>query len=154
MIQEAYLKEILVPVIRDNQLLLVDVHVTHQNRITVVIDSAKGVTIDDCALVNRYLEEHLDRESEDFHLEVSSPGADQPLKLWEQYGKHRGRKLQIELNDGKRFTGTLLEVTNEGIVLQENKLAGKKKKKEGEESGGVPIAWEDIKQGKVIISFK
>lgn len=154
MIQEIYLKEILEPVIRDNQLLLVDVHVTQQNRITVIIDSVKGVTVDDCALVNRYLEEHLDRESEDFHLEVSSPGADQPLKLREQYGKHRGRKMQMELNNGKRITGTLLEVTEEGIVLQEDIPAGRKKKKEGEGSGTVPVAWENIKQGKVIISFK
>lgn len=154
MIQEIYLKEILEPVIRDNQLLLVDVNVTHQNRITVVIDNIKGVTIDDCILVNRYLEEHLDREAEDFHLEVTSPGADQPLKLREQYIKHGGRKMQVELKNGKQLTGTLLKVTEEGIVLRED-LSGRKKKKTNEEgSDSIPILWDDIKQGKVIISFK
>ncbi|NMB71091.1 MAG: ribosome assembly cofactor RimP [Bacteroidales bacterium] len=154
MIQETYLKEILEPVIRDNQLLLVDVHITPQNRITIVIDSIKGVTIDDCVLVNRYVEERLDRESEDFHLEVSSPGADQPLKIREQYLKHRGRKMQIELLTGKQLTGTLREVSEEGIILEQEIPDGKKKNSEGKGSGIVSLGWEEIKQGKVIISFK
>lgn len=153
MIQEAYLKEILEPVIRDNQLLLVNVHVTQQNKITVIIDSIRGVTIDDCALVNRYLEEHLDRNQEDFSLEVSSPGADQPLKLREQYIKNRGRRMQIDLHTGKRLIGILQEVHEKGIVLSIDIAAARRKKSAETESDLTPIGWEEIKQGKVIITF-
>jgi ribosome maturation factor RimP len=150
MIQETYLKEILEPVIRDNQLLLVDVHITPQNRITIVIDSIKGVTIDDCVLVNRYVEERLDRESEVFHLEVSSPGADQPLKIREQYLKHRGRKMQIELLTGKQLTGTLRKYRRKGSFWNKKFRTGKRKIQKEKDQVLFPLDGKKLNRGKLL----
>jgi ribosome maturation factor RimP len=137
------------------ELFLVDVAVKPGNHITVFIDSLKGVTIDECKAVSRFLESKLDRETEDFDMEVSSPGLDNPLKLPVQFVKNIGRYLEVVTPDGRKTTGVLTGI-EEGIIRLEcesleKDMAGKKKVK-------VLRTWEkpldDIKSAKVVISLK
>jgi ribosome maturation factor RimP len=111
---------------------LVDVRIKPTNNVKVFIDGDQGISIEKCVQYNRALYKKLE-ESEffptgDFSLEVSSPGLDEPLKLLRQYKKNIGRQVELVLQDGSRYEGRLLEVGEDGIIVEETK--GKNKKKE------------------------
>ena len=90
-------------------------------RITIVVDGEEGITIDDCASLSRALSDSINQNAllEDYHLEVTTPGIDQPLKLLRQFKKHKGRNLKVELIDKTVVRGQLMEVTGEAILLEE-----------------------------------
>ena len=119
------------------------------NRVYVFIDGDHGVTIDDCVKVSRMLEKSLDRETEDFELNVSSAGADQPLRMPRQYPKNIGRSLHIKLADEKELKGKLMSTDENGITLL---TEGDKKKKIAPVE--TYILFQSIVETKVIISFK
>jgi ribosome maturation factor RimP len=128
---------------------LVEVFIKPTNRIFVFIDGDRGVTIADCAELSRFIESSFDREKQDFELIVSSSGADQPIRLPRQYVKNIGRSLQIKLSEDISITGKLEAVDEKGITLL---TPGDKKKKTA--PGTLNLAFEDIKESKVVISFK
>jgi ribosome maturation factor RimP len=124
-------------------------------KISVLLDSDVGVNIDDCAKVSRKLGEQLEElnlVSSAYHLEVSSPGIDKPLKLKRQYQKNIGRQLSVMLKDTKIKTGTLEAVSEDKISLmvEEQDKANKKKKNLVKEE----IPFSEIKKSNVIVSFK
>ncbi|MEQ9188249.1 MAG: ribosome assembly cofactor RimP [Cryomorphaceae bacterium] len=129
-------------------MFVVELTVSSANRIVIELDSMEGVTIDDCVQVSRHVESSLDRETQDFELQVSSAGIDKPLRDRRQYVKNVGRELRVQLEDGAELKGELLEA-DEQLKL---KLPPSKKKKlpAREEL----IEWENIKEAKIIISFK
>lgn len=101
---------------------LIELSLQAGRMLEVIIDADAGVTFDQCRLISRYLESHLDEHAwlgEDYTLEVSSPGVDRPLKLWRQYPKNIGRTLDITLKDGNSHTGKLLEVREDGLSIEE-----------------------------------
>jgi ribosome maturation factor RimP len=117
--------------IEGTNLFLVDVKVGPGNKIEVLLDGDKGLAISDCVSVSRHIEKSLDREVEDFSLEVSSPGATIPLKLVRQYAKHLGRGFEIVLDTGEKLEGTLISTNGDELILEnstrENKPLGKGK---------------------------
>src|SRR6056297_1399335 len=114
----------------NNSLFLIDLSITKDNKILVVIDGDNGVSVNDCIAVSRKVEHNLDREEEDFSLEVSSAGVSEPLRLERQYRKNLGRKLQVTTNNEK-IEATLTEVDQDGIKVnwkaREPKPVGKGK---------------------------
>jgi len=128
---------------------LVEVFIKPVNRIFVFIDGDHGVTISDCAELSRFIESHFDREKQDFELNVSSSGADQPIRLPRQYVKNLGRSLQVKLSEDITITGKLEAVDEKGITLL---TPGDKKKKTAPET--LNLTFEDVKESKVVISFK
>ena len=114
---ETHLKEILA----DAGCFLVEIRVDKSNRILVHVDRDEGVSITDCVNISRELETRLDRDSEDFALEVSSPGLDSPFKVIEQYYKNRGNKVKVVLEGGETLEGILNEVSNKDIVIDTGK---------------------------------
>lgn len=116
-------------------------------RITVLLDSDKGITIDECADISRVFNKELEVLSiTHYTLEVSSPGLDYPLKLKRQYTKNVGRKLKIMTNDGDQITGILKQMNEESILIELPKE--KKITKEMLE-----INLSNIKKANVLISF-
>src|SRR5579863_2231626 len=111
---------------------LVDLRIRPTNNVKVFLDGDSGITIEKCVQVNRKLYKKLEESAMfpegDFSLEVSSPGLDEPLKLLRQYKKNIGRRVEILLQDGSKKEGLLLEVGEDGIIVEETK--GKNKKKE------------------------
>lgn len=85
--------------------------------IQIFIDGDRAVTLQDCVQLSRHIESLLDRDRLDFRLDVSTPGATEPLLLPRQYPKHRGRILAVETQDGSSVTGTLEACSEEGITL-------------------------------------
>ncbi|WP_339712355.1 ribosome assembly cofactor RimP [uncultured Kriegella sp.] len=137
----------------DLSLFLIDFSVTLDNKIKVIIDGDQGVTVQDCMKISRAIEHNLDREEEDFSLEVASAGAAAPMVMPRQYKKNIGRKLEVN-SLGDTFEGNLTDVTENGIILEwkarEPKPIGKgkvtvRKKKE--------IGFADINEAKVILKF-
>jgi ribosome maturation factor RimP len=122
-------------------------------KVTVTLDGPNGLGINECALIsrrlNRRIEEHYGEEAA-YSLEVTSPGADQPLADPRQYARHVGRSLALKLNDGTEKTGVLLAATPEGVEIEE--VIKVKTKKTTLPAAFYPFA--DIKEAKVVISFK
>lgn len=140
-------------VLTDEQHFLVELKMSPNNGlITVLLDGDSGVSIDYCATVSRALGDRLDSMEElgRYVLEVSSPGADAPLRLLRQYPKHIGRKLKFTLADG-----SLLEATLEAVEGDQLKVAYQHKEK-GKKAIAMArtLAFAEIKEAKVIISFK
>ncbi len=136
----------------DPQYFLVEVRIRPTNNVKVFVDGDKGISIGQCAAYNRELYKKLDAASlfadGDFSLEFSSPGLDEPLKLFRQYRKNIGRKVEVTLKDGNRVDGLLKDADESGINLEETR--GRNKKKEIIQHR---ISLEDIKSTKIQIVF-
>ena len=131
---------------------LVDMHISGDNRINVAIDGDNGITIDDCVELSRYIEKSLNRDEEDFELNVASAGIDSPLKLHRQYVKNIGRTLAVTTLDGEKTTGKLLEVSdNDIVILPDNNP--RKKKTDPEEDLSQTIPFTNIQTAKIVIKF-
>jgi ribosome maturation factor RimP len=141
--------------LKDTKIFLVDIIVSRGNVIQVFIDQNDGISLDDCALLHRSIEDQLDREQEDFELQVSSPGLGQPIRVFPQYLKALGQKLEIVLQDGDIIKGALLEAKpaetdkEAELVIRQ---AGTKRKPAPEEPVVIPI--NRIKTARVEIDFK
>lgn len=131
-----------------SELFLVEALVRSGNRISVFLDSDTHVSIADCAEISRFIESKLDREQEDFELEVSSAGLDHPIKLHRQYLKNIGNNLKILTIDGKSFTAALLGAGDNNITLL---VPENKKKKTPEQE--VVVDLKDIKEAKLVIKI-
>lgn len=147
---EKLLKEALA---KDESLFLIDLSISLDNTIKVIIDGDKGVSLQDCMKVSRAIEHNLDRDEADFSLEVTSSGAASPIHMPRQYKKNIGRKLKVRTQEDT-YEGNLVETLENGIVLtwkaREPKPIGKgkitvQKKKE--------INFSEIEEAKVILKF-
>jgi len=96
---------------------LTDLTVSPDDRIVVEIDHKDGVWIEDCVELSRHIEEGLDRDEEDFELEVGSAGIGQPFKVLKQYEIHIGDPVESILYDGRKLQGTLKSADEEEICL-------------------------------------
>jgi ribosome maturation factor RimP len=155
MIQAEFIRELLKDELINRGVFLVDATVRPGNRITVFIDSLKGVTIEECIAVSRFIEGNLNRDAEDFELEVSSPGLDNPLKLPVQFQKNVGRMLDVVKKDGLKVTGKLVSAGDDWIRLEteefEKDPGGRKKIRILKET---EYRFEEIKTAKVNIQKK
>jgi len=135
-------------------LFLISMTMGTDNAIKVVIDGDNGVLVGDCMFISRAIEHNLDREEEDFSLEVLSAGAASPLTMPRQYKKNVGRNLEVKTNDDKTTEGQLVEADENTIQLtwkaREPKPVGKGKVTVTKEA---TIALNDIKEAKVKIKF-
>lgn len=131
-------------------LFIVDIKVSSANRITILIDTHKGITIDECISVSRHIEKNLDREKEDFELMVSSPGLEMPFLVLEQYVKNEGKKVTVVDDEGIKYEGILKNVTKGGFELE----AEVKKKGEKAAVKEISFNYGQIKSAKTLIEFK
>lgn len=146
--------ELLEAGLKENEsIFLIDFAIGPSNKINITLDGDNGVTLNDCMAISRAIENNLDREEEDFSLEVASSGATSPIIMPRQYKKNIGRVLEIKTVDGK-FEGNLTDVNDQGVTLEwkarEPKPVGKgkvtvQKKQE--------FGFSDIQEAKVIIKF-
>jgi ribosome maturation factor RimP len=141
---------------RDERLFIVELTISASNVIRLELDKTEGnVSIEDCMSVSRNIEHNLDREDADFELHVSSAGLDKPLRVHAQYVKNIGRDLDIKLKSKEKTTGTLIAVDETGVTLKrEEKQAVEGKKKKELVVIENKIAFSDINEAKIVISFK
>jgi ribosome maturation factor RimP len=131
MISRETITELVKKHLEGTDLFIVEVHVSASDNIRILIDNPKGVTLEECIELNRAMEESLDRDKQDFQLEVSSPGLSEPLKVLPQYRKNIGRKVEILTNEGIKHEGKLTGLTQRGLVIEELvKIKGERKRPE------------------------
>lgn len=149
------IKNIVAAKLTDSSQFLVDVIVKgHRGpqKVLVVIDSDKGVTIDECADLSRELSKAFDETqlfTNSYMLEVSTPGLDQPLRLKRQYRKNIGRFIKVVMKDQQMLEGKLIDVADESVRIEQEIGSGKVKEKVIRE-----IRFSDIDRTFVLISFK
>ncbi|WP_461305385.1 ribosome assembly cofactor RimP [Aureisphaera sp.] len=153
MMQEK-VKELLGKALEENpSLFLIDLEIRPGNQIRVIIDGDQGVKVEDCIAVSRAIEHNLDRDEEDFSLEVLSAGVSEPLSEVRQYRKNVGRKLKVKTG-GETIEGELVNAGEENITLQwkarEPKPVGKGKVTVQKEA---IVPYENIVEAKVMITF-
>ena len=133
-------------------LFLVEVKMAPGNKVTVLLDGDKGITIDDCTVINKalykFIEENQVFGSHNFSLEVSSFGVDRPLQLLRQFKKNIGRKLEVVMNDGPKAEGTLVEADENEIKIEQQSGKGNKMTKKM-----TTILFNQIKHATVLITF-
>ncbi|MBO4985376.1 MAG: ribosome assembly cofactor RimP [Bacteroides sp.] len=134
---------------------LVEVTISPENKILVEIDHKEGVWIEDCVELSRFIESKLDREVEDFELEVGSAGIGQPFKVLQQYLNHVGEEVEVLSKDGRKLSGILKEADDTHIILtiqKKVKEEGAKRPKMVDED--LNFTYNEIKYTKYLISFK
>ncbi len=147
--------ELLENALEENKsLFLIDLNISEDNQIRVILDGDKGVTVEDCIAVSRAIEHNLDREEYDFSLEVMSAGVSEPLTLPRQYKKNIGRNLKIKTKNGEKLEGELTAATEDSFTLtwsaREPKPVGKGKVTVQKEA---TLPYKDIMEAKVMITF-
>ena len=146
MIDKFKVLDIINDVLEGTEKFLINMKITPDNRIFVDLDGDNGINIDDCIEVSRAIENSLNRDEEDFELNVSSAGADSPLKMPRQYRRHVGRELSVEPFEGAKVEGVLTEAGDSQFTI---KTKGSKK----EPSKELTFAYEDVKTARVLIRF-
>ncbi len=132
---------------------VVGINIGIDNNIKVFIDSDSGVTIANCVELSRYIENSFDRDIEDFELNVSSSGVDQPFVLLRQYIKSIDHKVKVINKDGGKIIGILKNVNEDEIELLEEIKSKNKKNKKIRIGEVVTIPMSTIKETKRIITF-
>lgn len=131
---------------------LVEVRIKPTNNIKVFIDADEGIMLSTLIEYNRKLYKEIEESgmfpADDFSLEVSSPGLDEPLKKHRQYKKNVGRFVQVTKNDATVLEGKLIEATDDGIIVETETGKGKKKEIKQE-----TILFTDIKTTKIQVKF-
>lgn len=148
MITESTVRALIEEKLEGTDLFIVSAKVLPSNRIRVFIDAVGGLNVMDCVNISRHIEGNLDREVEDYELEVSSPGLTEPFQHPLQYKKNVGREVKVTTLDGVQVKGLLTAFNEDEITVEPE---AKKKK---EQVGPITIPLSTIKEAKTVISFK
>jgi ribosome maturation factor RimP len=152
MITKEQIQNIVEPLIDPKNQFLVNIAVNPGNKIIVTLDNYKGIGLDECAEISKKIELKLDRDKEDFELEVTSPGLTQPFTVIQQYRKYLNKDIEILFKNGIKISVRLISVHENGIDVETEKTikpANSKKKQLSIEKQF--IEFEDIKSTKIII---
>ncbi|GHV22015.1 ribosome maturation factor RimP [Bacteroidia bacterium] len=155
MIDKSTVKQHVEEYLKGSDIFPVDIEIRPGNIISVEIDNDKGISIDDCVALTKYIESKLDRDVEDYELEVGSAGISQPFKILRQYIKNIGNEVELLTKAGKKLTGILKNADENGIILtieKQVKPEGAKRKITVEED--LDFKYEEIKYTKYSIRFK
>ncbi len=155
MINPRLIRDLVEEKIAETPLFLVDIQVSPANHIEIDIDSPQGVTVQDCLLVNRIVEENFDRDVEDYSLEVASPGLDKSLRIVPQFLKNVGREVLVVTNEDQKIEGLLSAANENGFeVTTEEKVRLEGKKKKELVTTVHQLDYDKVKSTHIIISFK
>jgi len=155
MLDKSYIRRTIEKGFEGTDFYLVDLTVSRSNLIQVFIDHPNGISLDDCARFSHLLNEMIDREEEDFELQVSSPGLGLPIKVFRQYLKAIGQILDISLVSGEKVRATLMEAKSSdsgpGEVLVVMPSGTKRKPYTGDP---IEIELSEIKIARIEVDFK
>lgn len=151
---EQRVRELVEEKIADREdLFIVSIKMQQNGVLAILVDGDQGIAIEDCAQISRHVGYHLEEENvidKAYRLEVSSPGIDSALQSLRQYRRNVGRNVRVVTTEGQKREGRLLEVSEADIQIEEK--VKEKGKKAVLVTASIPL--EDIKETKVLISFK
>ncbi|MEK4030158.1 MULTISPECIES: ribosome maturation factor RimP [Bacillaceae] len=147
-------EQLVKPITEELDLELVDIEYVKEGKswfLRVYIDKETGVDIEECGMVSERLSEKLDETDPipyNYFLEVSSPGAERPLKKTRDYERAVGKRVHVKtyepIDGEKTFEGTLLSFEQEELVIE---YLIKTRKKQ------VTIPLEKIAKARLAVSF-
>ena len=155
MIEKETIKKLVDEWLEGKDYFLVDIEIGNDNKIVVEIDHADGVWIEDCVELSKHIEDNLDRDKEDFELEVGSAGLGQPFKVLQQYVNFIGKEVEVLDAEGKKYKGVLKEVDGNTFTVttkEKMKVEGKKRPVMADVDRNFEM--DKVKYTKYIISFK
>jgi ribosome maturation factor RimP len=155
MLQKEAINQCIADYLSESDYYLVDTKISTDNHIVVEIDSFEGVLLDYCIALTRHIESVLDREVEDYELEVGSAGLTEPFKVLKQYKKNIGNEVEVLTKSGKKLTGILTEANDLNFTIEiekTEKQEGAKRKVKVVEA--MTFSYDEIKHTKYIIRFK
>ncbi len=154
MISKEKVLQLIANTLEEKNIFVVSLSISPANSIRLFVDSMEGVKIEDCVRLSRDIEHNLDREAEDFELEVSSAGLDMPLQVKQQYLKNIGREVEFFDKDGKKCQGSLVAANDTHFSVEQTRkvtVEGKKKKQLLVET--VHLAYDEVSKVKIVIKF-
>jgi ribosome maturation factor RimP len=154
MIAEQKIKELVDQKLANTSNYVIEISVKQGNKINILLDNDKGISIDECVAMSRFVEAGLNRDADDFELNIMSPGLTEPFKIWRQYKKNIGKQVDITTKDNKKLKGILLSADDNTIKLEaksSEKVEGKKKKQIITRI--TDLNYSEIKTTKLILSF-
>jgi ribosome maturation factor RimP len=149
MLEEETIKKLIEDNLQGTSNFLVNLTLKPHNKIVVLIDNDNGVQVDDCAKLSRDIEAGLDREKEDFEIQVSSPGADYPFKLLRQFKKNLNKEVEVLTEENEKITGLLISANEDEVEIQE-----RQNKKNKNQPRLVKLNYNQIKEIKRTVSLK
>ena len=155
MIDKLIVNQIVDEFLSDTSSYLIEADVKPGNLIVVEIDNDEAVSIDECVRLNRFIESKLDREEEDYDLEVGSSGLTSPFKVLKQFRKNIGNEIETLTKKGEKLYGILKSADEDKFVItitKKVKPEGAKRKIEVQED--LPFAYNEVKYTKYLIRFK
>lgn len=155
MIDKQIITKLVEEAIANTDAFVVDITVSASNDIVVELDSPTGVDLDFCAEVNRRINEELDRDKEDYSLEVGTASLTAPFKVKGQYEKNLGNDVEVLTKDGKKLKGVLTEVADLTFTIEvEHKVKEPGAKRPVMVKEPMIIPYADAKRVNYLIDFK
>ena len=154
MITREQVEKVILEKIKGTEIFLVDIILGSGNNIHVHLDTPRGISIDQCVEVSRHIVEKMDKDLEDYNLEVSSPGLDASFKVKQQYEKNFGRQVEIVKKDGTKFKAKLLDYSGDRIEVEQMVKPKPPVKSKLPVAENLTVEITDIKTIKTVISFK
>ena len=151
MISKKTVIELIEERIEGTDIFIVDVDISAGNKISITLDADDGLSIEKCMSVSRNVEHNLDREEEDFSLEVTSFGLSNPFVMPRQFKKYIGKKVEVTTHEMEKYKATLMGFDENGLDLE---LELTKKQIKAKVEPKINISFDDIKETKAVISFK
>lgn len=154
MIDKAKVSKIVDEWLDGKDYFVVDISVSPDDKVVVEIDHAEGVWIDDCVELSRYIESRLNRDEEDYELEVGSAGIGQPFKIPRQYQIHIGDDVEVMTNDNRKLTGTLKDANDDHFtIIIKEKIKPEGAKRPVLTDRELTFSYGDVKYTKYLLSF-
>jgi len=152
-VTEGEIKEIVTNKLTGTDCFIVDIKV-RPGKITVLLDKPTGIRIEECAEVNRDLLDKLEEKGvlENYGIEVSSPGMDEPLKVLPQYQRRIGKQVSVITKDGLRREGILKSADENEVVIEEN-VSVKDNGKKSLQPHDRRIPMNEVKETKILFKF-
>lgn len=155
MIDKQIITKLVEEAIANTDAFVVDITVSASNDIVVELDSPTGVDLDFCAEVNHRINEELDRDKEDYSLEVGTASLTAPFKVKGQYEKNLGNDVEVLTKDGKKLKGVLTEVADLTFTIEvEHKVKEPGAKRPVIVKEPMIIPYADAKRVNYLIDFK
>ncbi len=155
MIEKKVVKQLVDQWLEGKDYFMTDLTISADDRIVVEIDHKDGVWIEDCVELSRFIESGLNRDEEDFELEVGSAGIGQPFKVLRQYENNVGEPVEVMTKAGKKLTGTLKEADADGFtVTVEEKVKAEGEKRPKLTEVDYHFGYDEVKYTKYLITFK
>lgn len=155
MIEKQVVKQLVDEWLEGKDYFMTDLTISPDDRIVVEIDHKDGVWIEDCVELSRYIENGLNRDEEDFELEVGSAGIGQPFKVLRQYENNVGEPVEVLTQAGRKLTGVLKAADADGFTLTvTEKVKAEGEKRPHMQERDVRLVYADVKYTKYLITFK